>query len=66
MPSTIIDLARPVALEKAKGFRRAVWIYKCPNPACRKTVRVNCNAYRGKQPDTGIGGIGCPHCATPD
>jgi len=58
----MIDLAKPIRSERVRDFQppwRTVFIYGC---TCGKETRVRANAYQGKRPVPGVGGIRCPHC----
>ena len=61
MAKTQINLGAPVRGDwEGRGFgRRFVWVYRC---AAGHSVRVNCSAWRGRQPDTAPGAIVCPQC----
>lgn len=57
----VIDLRKPVKGEyEGTGFGRVfIWTYKCQNG---HYVRVRANAFRGSEPEPGVGGIECPQC----
>lgn len=59
---TIINLGRPVASVRERGFQppwHTIYIYEC---AKGHKVRVKAGSFRGKNPEPGIGAITCPSC----
>lgn len=55
----MINLSTPLNGKwEGRGFgRHFVWTYECP--LCKRQVRVRASAFRGKNPEPGVGGIRC-------
>ena len=59
----IIDLSKPIRIERVRGFQPpwyTVFIYHCS--ACKQEIRIKANSFFNKHPVPGIGGITCTHC----